>query len=156
MAGKGHGMIDNLNDIKALLDGVANTAEPVSIDPEDHKFERKRDTANKRRHILSMARKGKSKKEIMEVLQKEYGHTAITAKRYTEAVFCHLKREYEKYVSKVAEENVLALLEVRDELFERQDYKTLLQTIDLLNKTCSVYNNAVKLEMPESINIKFN
>lgn len=156
MAGKGNGMMDNLNAIKSLLDGVSSSAPPINVDPEDKKFEQIQDMANKRRRILAMARKGKPKKEIMEVLMKEYGHTAITAKQYTEVVFKHLKKEYERYVSKVAEENVLSLLEIRDTLFERQDYKTLLQTIELLNKTCGVYNNSIKLEMPEEINIKFN
>lgn len=82
---------------------------------------------------------GKTKEDILDMLMEDFGYSEGSAIDIYDNTKNRLKKRYQEYVDQVAEININRLNTMLEECYDSNDRKSVLQTIDMLNKMAGVY-----------------
>lgn len=94
---------------------------------------------------------GESLQETRDWLQDTFDYSYDSANNIIIQARAALSERLDKWKDKVAEANISRLNIIIDEAYQDGDRANLLKAIDLLNKTCSVYNQNINIQSEQPI-----
>lgn len=106
--------------------------------------------------IINCIQIGENKQDILEMIQNHYGYTWTNAQHIWERANNELEEKYDKYQDKVVEKNIKRIETIITEAYDNGELKTALSAIDLLNKTCNLYDKKITVKTEEPIKISFD